>query len=101
MWSIDHGPQTDGSSNGRDAVTYVWTIARDGDGAQRTVRVVVSRTALGSDRLPSPLPQVIATKGATAVFGVLHWREPPEVVTVGSTAIRPMLGSPDPTDGSD
>jgi hypothetical protein len=93
MWSIVQGPHTEPLP---DAVAYLWTIERDEDGEQRTVRVEVTGTALASVGLPSPLPEVIESKGATAVLGFAEWREPPEVVAVSTMAIRPMPGSHDP-----
>jgi hypothetical protein len=96
MWSIVSGPELESAPGGRDSDAFVWLLERDDDGAQHTMRVEASRTALCSSDLPHPIPEVIDSKGALAVLGFVEWREPPSVVTVSTTAIRPMPGSLEP-----
>ena len=92
MWSIAQGPTSYELSDG---VAHRWLLDRE-DGEQRVVRVEISGTALVSSDLPSPLPEVIETKGAQAVAGFVNWTEPPRVVHVTTVSINPFPGSPDP-----
>src|SRR5687767_12685555 len=92
MWRSLSGPAEEPMSDG---VAYVWRIDRE-DGEQRAVRVEVTGSAVASDDLPSPIDEAVASKGATAVLGVRDWREPPEVITVSTTAMHPLPGTADP-----
>lgn len=92
MWSIVEGPAQHELSDG---VSYAWLVDRD-DGERRNVRVEITETALCSSELPSPLPEIIATKGAQAVMGFKHWTEPPPIVRVSSLSVQPFPGSADP-----
>ena len=94
MWSIFQGPKP-APLPGSDPISYAWIVENE-EGEHRTVLVEISEMALASEGLPDPLPAIIWSKGATAVIGVAHWREPPEVVTVSTTRIHPFPGSPDP-----
>jgi hypothetical protein len=95
MWSIARGPEPQRLPGGQDGEGFLWGIGRD-DGERRTVCVEISRTALASSGLPSPVAEAVDTKGATAVLGVVHWVEPPDVITVDTIKIRAFPGSPDP-----
>jgi hypothetical protein len=95
MRSIAEGTEPQTLPNGRDGDGYLWLIARD-DGARRSVRVEISRTAQASSGLPDPIPEIIESKGAAAVRGVAHWTEPPEVITVSTMNVIPFPGSADP-----
>jgi hypothetical protein len=95
MWSIVSGPELEQMPGGRDSDAFVWQLESD-DGEQRAMRVEASRTALCSNDLPRPIDDVIGSKGALAVLRFVDWDEPPAVVTVSTTGISPMPGSPEP-----
>lgn len=96
MWSIVGAePQIEQQPDGRDLVAYIWPIERDA-AESRAFRVEITNSALASDNLPSPLSDVVASKEAAAVRDFLHWVEPPQVVAISTSAIRPFPGSVDP-----
>jgi hypothetical protein len=94
MWSIVEGPSATRLPAGQDGDGFLWLLGRD-DGEERTIRVEISRTALASSGLPSPIDQAVGTMGASAVLGVVHWVEPPDVIAVSTGNITPWPGAAD------
>jgi hypothetical protein len=90
-WRIaaDYG-QVDAGN--RDAVAYLWEIARDGD-ENRRITVYVSGSAMASDN--SGLPQEVAvakdTHGRSALAALVAVDDPPRQVMVSTAGISWML----------
>lgn len=84
-WSID--AEMGEVTVPRDAIAYLWGIARGNETAR--ILVIVSRTALASDDrvLPKDVVSAKETKGRSVVANLLSLDEPPAEVMVSTAGI--------------